>query len=225
MISCIIPAYNEEKRIATVLNSVVKHPKIGEIILVDDGSIDETLVVARSFPEIKIIEQKVNAGKSKAFHKGFLESKGDIIFMLDADLLGITQKDIDDLLDPVLSGRVPFSMSMRKNSPLIDRIIGLDFFSGERVFHRKLIEDEIEKIPNLPRFGLETFINEILIKGKHPIEIVFWKNVESPYKISKKGLIKGVRGEMGMWRDIAKTIPLSKLLRQFVALRLLMRKN
>ena len=48
-ISCIIPSYNEEKRIIEVIQTVIRHPHVNEIIIVDDGSKDNTKKVIEDF--------------------------------------------------------------------------------------------------------------------------------------------------------------------------------
>ncbi|MFD0795040.1 glycosyltransferase family 2 protein [Mucilaginibacter litoreus] len=87
LVSIIIPAYNWEKYIAASINSALAQtwPQI-EIIVVDDGSTDNTLNVARSFEAkgVKVIHQ-VNQGASAARNRGLKEAKGQYIQFLDAD--------------------------------------------------------------------------------------------------------------------------------------------
>lgn len=89
-ISLVIPAYNEETRIVNSLQKAVDYlsatGKSYEIILVDDGSKDSTVQLARSFePNVKIIRQLKNMGKGAAVRTGMLASHGDICFFSDAD--------------------------------------------------------------------------------------------------------------------------------------------
>lgn len=64
-ISCIIPIYNEKKRVCNILSVVTKINNIDEIICVDDASTDGTVNKIKSkFPTIKIIQHKKNYGKA-----------------------------------------------------------------------------------------------------------------------------------------------------------------
>jgi glycosyltransferase involved in cell wall biosynthesis len=91
LISILIPAYNAAPWIADTLRSALRQtwPR-KEIIVVDDGSKDETFAVAQKFagPEVAVVTQK-NAGASAARNKAFSLCQGDYIQWLDADdLLG-----------------------------------------------------------------------------------------------------------------------------------------
>lgn len=87
VVSILIPAYNSEKWIAETLRSALSQTWTRkEIIVVDDGSKDGTLEMARSFtPEgVQVISQK-NQGAAAARNTAFQHSKGDYIQWLDAD--------------------------------------------------------------------------------------------------------------------------------------------
>ncbi|MCD6407713.1 glycosyltransferase family 2 protein [bacterium] len=94
-ISIIIPAYNEEKRILPTLEKVYeyfsrKQKRDFEIIVVDDGSTDNTVRIVQKFAEekdrIKIIKHEKNEGKGAAVKTGVMEAKGNLILFTDADL-------------------------------------------------------------------------------------------------------------------------------------------
>jgi glycosyltransferase involved in cell wall biosynthesis len=215
-ISCIIPAYNEELRIGTILRVVYSHPLIDEIIVIDDGSKDRTKNVVKKFDGIQLIVHKKNKGKSQTVVDGIIRSKGDIVLLLDADLIGLTSEDISNLIEPVLSRKADISISLRKNSPWISRKIGLDFISGERVFLKGLVQDHLNNMQKLPHFGLEVYLNKLIIKNKCRIKIIFWKNVISPWPHKKRGLLLGLKSFFFMITDILRTISIFEVISQFV---------
>jgi len=88
-VSIIIPAFNEEKSMARTIESITAsdYPKDKfQIIVVDDGSKDKTLEIARRYKS-KLVEvyTKENGGKGTALNFALRKCKGDIIFTMDAD--------------------------------------------------------------------------------------------------------------------------------------------
>jgi glycosyltransferase involved in cell wall biosynthesis len=81
-ISVIVPALNEAQNIPHVF---ARLPQVDEIVLVDGGSIDDTVAVARRLrPDIRVVRQN-RKGKGNALACGFAAATGDIIVMIDAD--------------------------------------------------------------------------------------------------------------------------------------------
>lgn len=90
-LSIVIPAYNEERYIGSLLEKILKVQTedagfIKEIIVVDDGSKDKTFDVASQFKEVKCFKQIPNQGKGRAVQRGISESSGDFVLVQDADL-------------------------------------------------------------------------------------------------------------------------------------------
>lgn len=87
-LSVVIPCYNEGATVQDLLLSVLDSPWVQEIIFVDDGSTDDTLVYVRSFsdPRLRIIQQSPNRGKGAALRRGFAEATSDFVIVQDADL-------------------------------------------------------------------------------------------------------------------------------------------
>ena len=205
-ISCIIPAFNEEHRITGVLRSIEDHPLISEIIVVDDDSSDRTVEEVKKFKSVRLITQLKNQGKSRAVERGIGESKGDFILLLDADLVGMTARDVTALIEPVIKGEAEVTISLRRNAPGLWHMIGLDYISGERVFPRSVVLPHLEKIGKLPGYGLEVYLNKVIIKNRYRIKVVHWDQTDSIYKYKKYGWVKGIKGDIKMMYDIFATI-------------------
>ncbi len=90
-VSVVIAAYNEEKVICKTVDSILSsdYPAF-EVLIVDDGSKDNTAVVVQetyaNHHQVRLIK-KTNGGKSSAVNLGFKEAKGEIVVALDADTL------------------------------------------------------------------------------------------------------------------------------------------
>lgn len=93
-LSIVIPAYNEEKRILPTLDKICtylsKQDFSYEVIVVDDGSADNTLHVVKNFAcsdnHVVILANDLNNGKGYSVRKGMLSARGKYVFFTDADL-------------------------------------------------------------------------------------------------------------------------------------------
>jgi len=106
VISVVIPAYNEERTIGNVINdTITAMDSLGmpyEIIVVDDGSKDNTRKIATGY-KATVLSNVKNQGKGFTLRKGFEHAQGDIIVTIDAD--GAHRpKEIPDLTHPLFNG-------------------------------------------------------------------------------------------------------------------------
>lgn len=99
-ISCVIPAFNEDSTIISLIRNVKKVESINEIIVVDDGSADNTYNFAKS-ENVTVLKHSKNKGKGASIKTGAAYASGEIILFLDADLSNISPKKIASLLQPL----------------------------------------------------------------------------------------------------------------------------
>ena len=174
MLSVIIPVYNEESTIATVLRSlqdvVLTSGHSMEIVIVDDGSTDETIKIIGEFInesslnyEIHLHEQGQNFGKGAAIRKGISLCKGDFIIIQDADL-EYDPKEFNILLQPIIDGHA-------------DVVYGSRFVGGKP--HRAL-------------FFWHTIGNKFLTFVSNIFTNLNLTDIETCYKLFKKEIITNI---------------------------------
>ena len=152
-LSVVIPAYNEEHRLAATLADVVTwlkgHEPSAEILVVDDGSSDRTVEIARGladqWPALKVLEQQHNQGKGAALRRGCLEAAGRHVMFMDAD--NATRIEEIEKFLPLLSegyGMVAGVRTYQQGESRARRIIGLGFlmFAHLFVFRRAVVDSQ-----------------------------------------------------------------------------------
>lgn len=141
-LSIVIPAYNEEKRLPATLDRVKQYLDASgvsyEVIVVDDGSQDQTLANSRQlqsqFPRLRVIANGRNRGKGYSVRRGFLQARGSRVLLTDADL----SAPIEELekLQRALEGN--------------DGVIGSRALAGSEIFrHQSLLRELSGKCFNL----------------------------------------------------------------------------
>lgn len=87
LVSVIIPAYNEEGDIEECLKSLEKQTyKNHEVIVIDDGSTDNTINVVKTYPKVKLLQQN-HKGPGEARNLGAQKAKGEVLVLIDADMV------------------------------------------------------------------------------------------------------------------------------------------
>ena len=204
-VTCIVPAFNEGARIGAVLRALSGHPLIDRIIVVDDGSTDETLSVVRTVAGVEVMAQKANGGKTRALSLGLARATTPFVLLVDADLEGLSAAALSALISPVLVGHADLAISLRGNAPGLWHRIGLDYISGERIFRRDLVAGRLAELDRLPRFGFEVWLNAIIVDEELRIAVVPWPGVASPTKGRKYGLWSGLSSDIGMIADLVQS--------------------
>jgi len=106
-VTCIIPALNEEETIAQVIRVVKSVKEIQEIIVVDDGSTDQTTTIARR-EGARVVRHQRNLGKGAAMKDGAAAARNAYLVFVDADLKNLSPSTIRRLIRPLLEGKADF---------------------------------------------------------------------------------------------------------------------
>lgn len=196
LISIVIPVYNEENTIYSILNSLPNRNYF-EIIVIDDHSIDKSvseIEKAQKKREIILIKHKKNKGYGKALLTGIKKSKGNIIVTMDGDGQH-NPEDIYSLIKPILNNEADISIgsrylgtyhyklpvSTRLGELIVEKVTHLIFGQkiesnqgGFRAFDRKII-----KIFNNIQYNNYAFTTEVIIRAL----LYGYRIVECPIKL------------------------------------------
>lgn len=136
LISVIIPTYNEEKDLGECLKSIKKQTyKNVEVLVVDDGSTDNTVGLALSFPYVRVIKQ-AHKGPGEARNLGARKAKGDILILIDADMI-LFPDYIEKLTKPVRENKtigtiesIQYNIQRTKMQECWGRLIKTTYLNG-----------------------------------------------------------------------------------------------
>lgn len=197
----IIPAYNEEKTIGAVLKTLTQLKVLDEIIVISDGSTDNTVLEAKKY-NVEVIELKQNQGKTKAIFLGVNNSNADTILMLDADLIGLTPKHVIALINPVLSGEYDMSIGVfrhgRGATDFAQKIA--PFLSGQRAINRKVFE-KLQSY-HVKDYGIEMALTQVAEKEKIRVKQVELWDLTHVMKEEKRGILIGLLSRIKMYWDV-----------------------
>ncbi|MGK7932471.1 MAG: glycosyltransferase family 2 protein [Microcystaceae cyanobacterium] len=105
VLSIVVPAYNEESTIQSVIEQLINVPNLLEIVVVNDGSRDRTGGIidklAQQYPQLEAIHHPKNMGKTMALRNGFSVTEGEIVIVQDADL-EYAPEEIQDVIEPII---------------------------------------------------------------------------------------------------------------------------
>ena len=204
-ISVIIPAYNEEITIADVIKTVKNVPEINDIIVVSDGSTDNTVAIAREL-NVDVYQMKENIGKGGAIKRGFEKTDSNILLFLDADLIGLKQEHVYALIDPIRENIADMTIGIFTQGRLLTDLpqFLMPYLSGQRAIKRQIIDT----IPNMDllKYGLELAITKIVKKYDYRVSKVKLNNLTQRIKEEKYGFVEGAKKRIQMYFDIVKQL-------------------
>lgn len=200
-VAAIVPAYNEAKTIRRVVERLCASSAIDEVIVVSDGSTDDTVKIARA-AGARVIELERNVGKGMAMRKGVQSTRSSIIAFFDADVIGLRDHHIPRLISPVVSGDVDMNVGLNDRGRVVTRIMEyLPLISGQRALRRELFE----QIPLefLQGYMIESSLNYLSRAQGARIATIPMRGVHIRTKVAKVGWRKSIGQYVRMARQVA----------------------
>lgn len=218
-VGIIIPAYNEEHILGTTIRTLKKLDWVQDILVVDDGSQDQTANVARAEGASLLVLER-NFGKGYALQKGVEGLNNSIIVFLDADV-GTSAHEARKLVYPLLKGQADVTIAKFPFTPgkggfgFVKGLSKVAFklltgkkceslLSGQRGFRREILEP---KFLNYKGYGVEFGMTvDLTQRNLRILEIP----VNMHHRVTGKDL-KGFRHRARQFRDISMVILEKKL--------------
>jgi glycosyltransferase involved in cell wall biosynthesis len=204
--SVVIPAYNEGQRILTVLRVLREIPQIKEIIVLDDGSKDDTYSIVQSYlpqdPRIILLQHSHNMGKGQSIFTAWADVTADYVLMLDADLRGLTPEHVLALCEPVLSGNYDMTLGLFKGGNWKSDFShwATPWLTGQRCLRRNMLQCVDHDAA--AGYGLETAMTVAVHQQSWKVVKVTLRGMSHPISEIHSGGIKGLANRMKMYSHV-----------------------
>ncbi len=206
-VSAIICAYNEDKTIKDVILSVSQALIVSEIIVVNDGSSDNTKKIIEELKkEIEIIDIhfKENKGKGYAMAVGVENANFDVMLFIDADQSNIVRGYINQLTNPLLNEESDMVLGYSTVNILSRDVNPLKILTGERALFKEDIIPILDKMKE-SKFGVETLLYFYYISIGKSIKFIRLEGMTHKDKYQKMSPIKATTAYINEGWEIAYT--------------------
>lgn len=160
-ISVIVCAFNEQTWIEVTIASILGSGFPCEVIVVDDGSTDQTPQILQRFgSRIRVITHPTNRGKGAALASGLRSASGEIVVFCDAHLLGLRQHHLLSLVLPLAYGtaRAVFGIDIPESiSPALVGAAPFFILTGQRAYFREDLLPLLDEAEDLG-YGVEAYL-------------------------------------------------------------------
>ncbi len=206
----VIPAFNEADNLERVLETVCAIPQLAQIIVVDDGSADNTWVIAdrfaRQHDRLSVLRLAQNQGKGGAMLAGVRSLQTEFVIFVDADLVNMQPDHLLALYEPVAAGACQMSIAVFRHGGLLTDASHLfaPHLTGQRCLRRLDAEQILTPLQD-SRYGVETGLTVYAKRHHWQICQVVWRGVTHCMKEQKREKIIGLYSRWQMYRQIIAT--------------------
>jgi hypothetical protein len=215
-IGVVIPAFNEAKNLETVLDAVCATSWFSQIIVVDDGSSDEThfIAVQAAFRDTRVlpIHLPENQGKAAAMLVGVRALQTDLVLFLDADLKGLIESHFLELCAPLQNNECEMTIAVFQHGGLLTDASHrmTPYLTGQRCLHRNIAEQVLTPLAGT-RYGVEMGLTIYAREHSWRIQKVIWSGVTHRMKEQKRNGLPGIKSRWQMYSQIlAVAIPVKR---------------
>jgi glycosyltransferase involved in cell wall biosynthesis len=200
-VAAIVPAFNEQASLAEVVSALKATPQVDEIIVVSDGSTDETAAIGRALG-VRTIHHKRNSGKAVAMATGVAHTEAPLLVFVDGDILNLSSYLVELLISPVASGQAAMNIGVRHRGWLVNAIHRRTgpLLSGIRCLRREIFEAVPEEY--LAGYRIETALNWACRRLGLRRQTTVLYSLKHLVKEKKHGLLAGVRARLDMFASV-----------------------
>ncbi|AGB41461.1 glycosyl transferase [Halobacteroides halobius DSM 5150] len=200
-VALVIPAYNEEERIENVIRTAQRSDVLSEIVVVSDGSTDNTVQVALEC-NVQTVALPINQGKGAAMQYGVENTDSEIIVFLDADLVNLKVEHIESLVNPIIEDNMDMTCGVfqagRDSTDMHHKIT--PWLTGQRAAKREVIESCTDLTES--KYGAELSLTKKAVEEKLKVKKVCLKGLTHTTKEEKIGLVKGFWARLKMYWQV-----------------------
>ncbi len=209
-VAAIIPAYNESGRIGKVLAILHDVEELSQIIVVDDGSTDDTYAEVQHFakidPRLRCVQLPVNGGKGGAMFAGARATRAKILLFLDGDLLGLKPEHVQDLILPVCTENYDMTVGVFRGGKFLTDMAHLlaPWLSGQRCLPAELFFSVDEH--SARGYSVETAISLAANRHRWHSRYLALRGVWHPTSETRHGIWNGLHVRSKMYTDIIRIL-------------------
>jgi glycosyltransferase involved in cell wall biosynthesis len=198
-VDAVVPARDEGPTVADVVEAVRGCRYVREVIVVDDGSEDDTAERAAA-AGAKVVRRESDGSKAHAMEAGVEASDADAILFVDADCVGLTSAHLDDICRPFCERRAVMSLGTFDYGIWNKLVLRFPPTTGERIIPRWVFEavhpDDREG------YTIEIMLNQVIAEGRLPTTARVMRGVTHRTKREKFGPVEGWRRTWLMFWDL-----------------------
>lgn len=211
-VGVVIPARNEERHLPGVLDTVCTVEWLSQIIIVEDDSTDGTLEIAKNYARLderlSVIHLDRSSGKSRAMLAGVsaLQDRVEDVIFMDADLIGMQVRHIEDLYQPLGSNQCQMAVAVFRSGGMRTTAaqIVTPNLSGQRCLRRSAAFRALNLLAN-SGYGVEIGLTIYAQRNKWKVVYIPWRGVTHLVQESKHGIIRGLRARTAMYTQVIVT--------------------